>query len=242
MLKIEALKKSYGTNVIISDMNFEIKKGEVVSIIGPSGSGKSTFLKTINQLVKPDSGTMHFNGLIYDMSNIDSSIASDLRKHIGMVFQNFGLFSHLTAADNIALGLEKAHGYSKKEAHKKAIEMLLLVGLEHKSSAYPNELSGGQQQRVGIARALSSSPALLLFDEPTSALDPELVSEVLAVIKALAESGNTMIIVTHEMSFAKEISDRIIFMDNGQIIMNDTPEKVFSDNSHPRVKAFTSSL
>lgn len=242
MLKIEALKKSYGNNVIISDMNFEIKKGEVVSIIGPSGSGKSTFLKTINQLVKPDSGTMHFNGLIYDMSNIDSSIASDLRKHIGMVFQNFGLFSHLTAADNIALGLEKAHGYSKKEAQKKALEMLFLVGLEHKASAYPNELSGGQQQRVGIARALSSSPALLLFDEPTSALDPELVSEVLAVIKALAEYGNTMIIVTHEMSFAKEISDRIIFMDNGQIIMNDTPEKVFSDNSHPRVKAFTSSL
>ena len=185
---------------------------------------------------------MHFNGLIYDMPNIDSSIASDLRKHIGMVFQNFGLFSHLTAADNIALGLEKAHGYSKKEAQKKALEMLLLVGLEHKSSAYPNELSGGQQQRVGIARALSSSPALLLFDEPTSALDPELVSEVLAVIKALAESGNTMIIVTHEMSFAKEISDRIIFMGNGQIIMNDTPEKVFSDNAHPRVKAFTSSL
>lgn len=163
MLKIEALKKSYGNNVIISDMNFEIKKGEVVSIIGPSGSGKSTFLKTINQLVKPDSGTMHFNGLIYDMSNIDSSIASDLRKHIGMVFQNFGLFSHLTAADNIALGLEKAHGYSKKEAQKKALEMLLLVGLEHKSSAYPNELSGGQQQRVGIARALSSSPALILL-------------------------------------------------------------------------------
>lgn len=242
MLKIEALKKSYGNNVIISDMNFEIKKGEVVSIIGPSGSGKSTFLKTINQLVKPDSGTMHFNGLLYDMSNIDSSIASDLRKHIGMVFQNFGLFSHLTAADNIALGLEKAHGYSKKEAQKKALEMLLLVGLEHKALAYPNELSGGQQQRVGIARALSSSPALLLFDEPTSALDPELVSEVLAVIKALAESGNTMIIVTHEMSFAKEISDRIIFMDNGQIIMNDTPEKVFSDNAHPRVKAFTNSL
>ena len=140
MLKIEALKKSYGNNVIISDMNFEIKKGEVVSIIGPSGSGKSTFLKTINQLVKPDSGTMHFNGLIYDMSNIDSSISSDLRKHIGMVFQNFGLFSHLTAADNIALGLEKAHGYSKKEAQKKALEMLLLVGLEHKSSAYPKSL------------------------------------------------------------------------------------------------------
>ena len=242
MIELKNVSKWYGDYQVLTDCSARIGRGEVVVVCGPSGSGKSTFLKTINQLVKPDSGTMHFNGLLYDMSNIDSSIASDLRKHIGMVFQNFGLFSHLTAADNIALGLEKAHGYSKKEAHKKAIEMLLLVGLEHKASAYPNELSGGQQQRVGIARALSSSPALLLFDEPTSALDPELVSEVLAVIKALAESGNTMIIVTHEMSFAKEISDRIIFMDNGQIIMNDTPEKVFSDNAHPRVKAFTSSL
>lgn len=238
MLDIINYNKSYGHLKVLNNVNFTIAKGEVVAIIGPSGSGKSTLLKTINYLVTPDSGTMHFRHKSYTPNNITTHDKTDIRRNMGMVFQNFGLFTHLTVLENITIVLTKIKKCSIKEAHKTALNLLSLVGLSGKVTSYPNQLSGGQQQRVGIARAMASNPDILLFDEPTSALDPELVNEVLKVVKTLADSGNTMIIVTHEMSFAKDIADRIIFMDKGHIIMNDTPNKVFSNNSPKRVLQF----
>lgn len=239
MLQIKSLSKSFGNQRVISDMDFTIKKGEVVAVIGPSGSGKSTFLKTINQLVKPDFGVMNLNDKEYDMAKIKESEATDLRKKIGMVFQNFGLFSHLDVLGNITLGLEKVHGFTKEAAISRGKELIEVVGLSGKEKSFPNQLSGGQQQRVGIARAMASNPDLILFDEPTSALDPELVGEVLSVIKTLAKAGNTMIIVTHEMKFAKETADKIVFMENGEIIMEDSPEVLFSEKAPERIKNFT---
>lgn len=239
MLKIQSLVKSYGDLTVLKGIDFNISEGEVVAIIGPSGSGKSTFLKTINQLVTPDSGTMFFNGQKYDMASVSKKDATTLRRLTGMVFQNFGLFSHLNVLKNITLGLEKVHQMDGATAEKRGLELLSLVGLSDKANAYPNQLSGGQQQRVGIARAMASNPPLLLFDEPTSALDPELVGEVLSVIKKLAKAGMTMIIVTHEMAFAKDIADRIVFMDHGEVIMNDVPSLVFSEKARDRVRLFT---
>ncbi len=241
MLRVNALSKSYGASLVIKNMAFEIGKGEVVAVIGPSGSGKSTFLKTINQLVKPESGEMTFLDKRFDMAHVGKSEATLLRRQTGMVFQNFGLFSHLNALENITLGLEKIHGYSREEARKRALALLDQVGLSEKASAYPSELSGGQQQRVGIARALAANPSLLLFDEPTSALDPERVGEVLRVIRALASADNTMIIVTHEMAFAREIADRIVFMDDGEVVFEGSPELVFSDEAPLRVRQFLTS-
>lgn len=238
MLSIKSLSKSYGNINVLKSLDFQINKGEVVAIIGPSGSGKSTFLKTINQLVKADSGEMVFKDKVYHMAKVSKKEATELRRLTGMVFQNFGLFSHLDVLKNITLGLEKVHGMDEKTARKRGQDLLKSVGLSDKIKAYPSELSGGQQQRVGIARAMASDPPLLLLDEPTSALDPELVGEVLLVIKELAQSGNTMIIVTHEMAFARDIADRIIFMDHGQIIMDASPEVVFSQQAPDRVKAF----
>lgn len=241
MLTVKGLSKSYGASLVIKNMAFEIGKGEVVAVIGPSGSGKSTFLKTINQLVKAESGEMTFLDKRFDMAHVGKSEATLLRRQTGMVFQNFGLFSHLNALENITLGLEKIHGYSREEARKRALALLDQVGLSEKASAYPSELSGGQQQRVGIARALAANPSLLLFDEPTSALDPERVGEVLRVIRALASADNTMIIVTHEMAFAREIADRIVFMDEGEVVFEGSPELVFSDDAPLRVRQFLTS-
>ena len=244
LLEIKDLVKIYGTKIqtkVLREVNLDINKSEFMSIIGPSGSGKTTLLNIIGALDNATSGNIYFQNK--DITKMKSDeLASFRNLNLGFIFQFHHLLPEFTALENVIIPSWIKHKTPTKRKQQRAIELLEIVGLKDRINNKATDLSGGQQQRVGIARALSSSPALLLFDEPTSALDPELVSEVLAVIKALAESGNTMIIVTHEMSFAKEISDRIIFMDNGQIIMNDTPEKVFSDNAHPRVKAFTSSL
>ncbi len=242
MIDLKQVHKAYGDFQVLKSAGLKLEKGEVVAIIGPSGSGKSTLLKTINQLVDADSGTLAFDGKKYDLASVRKRDVHAIRRQIGMVFQNFGLFKHLTVERNITLGLEKVHGLTREAASAIAYEVLEQVGLSDKRSAYPNTLSGGQQQRVGIARAIAPSPKLLLLDEPTSALDPELVSEVLKVIKRLSQAGNTMIIVTHEMQFARQIADRIVFMDAGEIVADAAPEVLFSTDAPPRIKRFLAHL
>lgn len=238
MLELNNINKSYGDLQVLKNVSFSVKKGEVIAIIGPSGSGKSTLIKTINCLVHPDQGTMMFDQKQFDFTTIKKREITELRKTIGMVFQNFGLFHHLTILDNLMIVLQKVRKLSREEGERLAFELLDLVGLEEKAQSYPIQLSGGQQQRVGIARALASNPKLILMDEPTSALDPELVGEVLQTIKGLASRGNTMILVTHEMAFAREVADRVIFLDQGQVVMDDRAEVVFSDETHPRIQQF----
>ncbi len=235
MIRVQNLKKQFGNNVVLKNISLNIEKGEVISVIGPSGSGKSTFLRCINGLEEFDGGSV-----FVDESNIaDKNLNIDkLREKIGMVFQSFNLFPHLTVLENITLApvtLKKMH---KEEARKKAKELLKKVGLLEKADAYPSSLSGGQKQRVAIARALAMNPEALLFDEPTSALDPEMVGEVLQVMKSLAKDGMTMIVVTHEMGFAKEVCDRVIFMADGEIVEEGNPNDVFLNPKHERTQNF----
>lgn len=229
------LKKSFGELEVLKDINLEVDEGEVVCIIGPSGSGKSTFLRCINRLEDPTGGT-----IIVDGNDITAKKANinKIRENIGMVFQQFNLFNNHTVIKNIMLAPLDRKKFSKQQARQKANELLKRVGLEDKADSYPGELSGGQQQRVAIARALAMNPDLMLFDEPTSALDPEMVGEVLNVMKELAASGMTMVVVTHEMGFAKEVGDRVIFMADGYIVEEGTPEEVFDNPKEQRTKDF----
>lgn len=235
MINVQNLYKKFGTNEVLSDISTTIGKGEVVSIIGPSGSGKSTFLRCLNLLEVPTSGSIDING-----KNLTSSKKNihKIRQQIGMVFQHFHLFPHLTVLENLTYAPMKAKGIKKAEAEMKARLLLERVGLSEKETAYPNSLSGGQKQRVAIARALAMEPELMLFDEPTSALDPEMVKEVLDVMKDLAKSGMTMVVVTHEMGFAREVADRVLFLDHGVLVEEGQPNEFFSHPKTERAKDF----
>ncbi|MGU7933424.1 amino acid ABC transporter ATP-binding protein, partial [Streptococcus suis] len=228
-----------GKNEVLKGIDLDIQQGQVVVIIGPSGSGKSTFLRTMNLLEVPTKGTVTFEGV--DITDKSNDIFK-MREKMGMVFQQFNLFPNMTVLDNITLSPIKTKGIAKDEAEKKAKELLEKVGLPDKANAYPQSLSGGQQQRIAIARGLAMDPDVLLFDEPTSALDPEMVGEVLAVMQDLAKSGMTMVIVTHEMGFAREVADRVIFMDGGVIVEDGTPEEVFEHTKEERTKDFLSKV
>ncbi len=234
VIKISNIKKSYGKLQVLKDISAEINEGEVICIIGPSGSGKSTFLRCLNKLEEIQAGSINVLGEeLVNNKNIDK-----LRENIGMVFQHFNLFPHLTVLQNMTLAPLELKKMSKEEAEKRAIELLDKVGLKDKKDVYPDTLSGGQKQRVAIARALEMNPKIMLFDEPTSALDPEMVGEVLKVMKELAKEGMTMIIVTHEMGFARDVADRVIFMDKGYILEEGTPEEIFNSPKSDRCKEF----
>ncbi|MGG3281481.1 amino acid ABC transporter ATP-binding protein [Paenibacillus solani] len=239
MITVKDLHKSFGKLDILKGINVEIAKGEVVVVIGPSGSGKSTFLRCLNLLEVPTSGEISFEGELITAKNHNINAT---REKMGMVFQQFNLFPHKKVIDNITLAPIQVKGMQAKEAEAAADELLKSVGLLDKKDAYPSHLSGGQKQRIAIARALAMRPHVMLFDEPTSALDPEMVGEVLEVMKKLAEGGMTMIIVTHEMGFAREVGDRILFMDGGNIVEEGTPEQVFGNPTHPRTREFLSKV
>jgi len=233
------LKKSFGKNEILKGITTEIRKGEVVVILGPSGCGKSTFLRCLNMLEQPTDGNVIFDGV--DLTASSTNI-NEQRKKIMMVFQHFNLFPHLTILENLTIAPQKLKKIPTDEINKKAMELLTRVGLQDKADSYPNQLSGGQKQRVAICRALAMEPEVILFDEPTSALDPEMVGEVLEVMKQLAGSGITMICVTHQMGFAREVASRVVFIDEGVIAEDDTPQEVFSNPKHPRLKEFLSKI
>jgi glutamine transport system ATP-binding protein len=239
MIEVKNLKKSFGTNVVLRDINVKVKPQEVVVVIGPSGSGKSTFLRCINLLESITDGHVYIEGS--DITDKKSDI-NKVRTEVGMVFQQFNLFPHKKVIENIMLAPMKVRNISAVEARKKGLELLRKVGLEDKEEAYPDSLSGGQKQRVAIARALAMEPKIMLFDEPTSALDPEMVGEVLEVMKQLAKEGMTMVVVTHEMGFAKEVGDRVIFMDGGLIVEENTPIELFDHPKEERTKAFLSKV
>lgn len=235
MIKIQNIKKEFGKLEVLKDINLEIKKGEIVAILGPSGSGKSTLLRCINMLEKPNNGKILFmdNNILDKKCNINKT-----REHIGMVFQNFNLFPNLSVLDNIILAPIKLKKISKEDAMKEALVLLDRVGLKDKKDSYPDQLSGGQKQRIAIARALAMKPDVMLFDEPTSALDPEMVKEVLDVMKELAKEGMTMAVVTHEIGFAKEVANKVVFMDEGYILEEGKPSEVFNNPRHIRTKQF----
>lgn len=235
MLEVKDLTKNFGENKVLRGVNTVVRKGEVVCVIGPSGSGKSTFLRCINKLETPSGGHIMFEGV--DMVGKGEAVDQKITQ-LGMVFQQFNLFPHKTVLDNITLAPIRVKKMSKADAEKKARELLKLVGLEEKEEAYPGNLSGGQQQRIAIARALAMEPEVMLFDEPTSALDPEMVGEVLEVMKSLAQKGTTMIVVTHEMGFAREVSDRVLFIDEGVIMEEGAPKEFFSNPANERLKRF----
>lgn len=238
MIKVENLKLSFGKNEVLKGINFKIEKGQVISIIGPSGSGKSTFLRSLNFLETASSGTITFGNETFDLSKINKKDINRLRKNTTMVFQNYNLFKNKTALENVIEGLLIVKKMNKNEAIEIGLKMLEKVGLKDKAEFYPNQLSGGQQQRVGIARAVAMSPEVILLDEPTSALDPELIGEVLKVIKDMVKENMTMIIVTHEMQFAREVSDYIVFMDSGTIIEEGKPEEIFKNSGSERLQNF----
>ena len=233
ILKIEDLHKKFGDNEVLKGVSLELKQGENKVIIGPSGTGKSTLLNNVNRLVPPDQGKIYLDGELITPENINR-----MRQEIGFVFQDFGLFNHLTALGNVRVGLIKVKKMNKKDATELAMEELRRVGLEVNADQYPAELSGGQKQRVGIARALAMQPKLILFDEPTSALDPELIGEVLNVMKDLAQEGMTMLVVTHEMGFARTVSDEIIFMEHGNIVEQGPPKQLFNNPEVERTREF----
>ncbi|MEB1806998.1 MAG: amino acid ABC transporter ATP-binding protein [Bacillaceae bacterium] len=239
MIKIDNLKKSFGDLEVLKDINAEVKPQEVVCVIGPSGSGKSTFLRCINRLEEPTGGSIYIEG--NDITDPKNNI-NKMRQKLGMVFQQFNLFPHMTVLQNITSAPIRLKGKSKSEAETFGMELLEKVGLTDKASVYPDNLSGGQKQRAAIARALAMEPSIMLFDEPTSALDPEMVGGVLEVMKDLAKEGMTMVIVTHEMGFAREVADRVIFMDGGYIVEEGEPEAIFGNPQHERTQAFLSKV
>ena len=239
IIKVEALEKAFGKVEVLKGIDIEIKKGEVVVIIGPSGCGKSTFLRTLNLLETPTGGNIYFEGT--DITNPKTNINIH-RQKIGMVFQQFNLFPHMTVLKNMTIAPMKLLKLSKAEAEEKAMKLLERVGLADRANSYPSQLSGGQKQRVAIVRALCMEPEVMLFDEPTSALDPEMVGEVLEVMKDLANDGMTMAIVTHEMGFAREVANRVLFIDQGIIMEQGTPEEVFGNPKSPRLKDFLSKV
>lgn len=236
MIKFSHLKKTFGKNEVLIDINGAVKKNEVVVIIGPSGSGKSTLLRCLNLLEKPTSGEIIFEDVI--LTELNENKVNKLREQMGMVFQSFNLFPNLSVIENLKIAPIKVKGIDEIEAQKQAKKLLNQVGLSDKENSFPISLSGGQQQRVAIARSLAMNPKVMLFDEPTSALDPEMVGEVLTVIQDLAKTGMTMVVVTHEMGFAKEVADRVIFMDAGYIVEEGTPEQIFDYPTHERTKSF----
>ncbi len=235
MISIKGLKKSYGHLEVLKGINLDVHRGEKVVVLGPSGSGKSTMLRCINALEDPDSGSINVDGV--EVTDRRTNI-NRLREHLGMVFQRFNLWPHKTVLENVMLGQMVVAGRSAAAAREKALQMLERVGLASKADEYPVRLSGGQQQRVGIARALAMDPKVILFDEPTSALDPELVGEVLAVMKSLADEGMTMVVVTHEIGFAREVADHVIFMDGGVIVEEGRPDDVLVNPKEERTRAF----
>ncbi len=237
ILRVENLKKSYGATTVLNGVSFEVHRGETKVIIGPSGTGKSTLLACINRLVEPDEGKVYLEG-----EEITHANAVKMRQKIGFVFQDFNLFNHLTALDNVRIGLIKVQKITKQEATQIAMEQMRKVGLAEKAHLYPSQLSGGQKQRVAIARALAMRPKLMLFDEPTSALDPELIGEVLSVMADLAESGMTMLVVTHELGFARTVADEIIFMEHGVIVEQGPPEDLFTNPKKERTQTFLRKL
>lgn len=239
IIKVSNLKKSFGDLEVLKGISEEIKKGEVISVIGPSGGGKSTFLRCLNLLEIPDVGKIFFEGVDITEKNVDINLH---RQKMGMVFQHFNVFPNMTVEENITMAPVLLNKKTKEEASALAEELLLRVGLSDKAKEYPAKLSGGQKQRLAIVRALAMEPDVMLFDEPTSALDPEMVGEVLQVIKELVKTGMTTVIVTHEMGFAKEISDRVLFMDGGVIAEEGTPEKVFEHPENPRTREFLSKV
>ncbi|WP_411169712.1 amino acid ABC transporter ATP-binding protein [Clostridium sp. MB05] len=239
MIHVNNLHKYFGNNEVLKGINENIQKGEVVVVIGPSGSGKSTFLRCLNLLEEPTDGEIIFEGKSITDKKTD---INKIREKMGMVFQQFNLFPHKTVLENLTIAPIKVKNMSKNEAEKKAKDLLTKVGLLEKADAYPASLSGGQKQRIAIARALAMEPDVMLFDEPTSALDPEMVGEVLNVMKSLAKEGMTMVVVTHEMGFAKEVGDRILFMDGGNIVEQGTPEEVFTNSKNPRTIDFLSKV
>lgn len=235
IIKVENMTKAFGKDVVLEGINTEINKGDIVAIIGPSGCGKSTFIRTLNLLEQPTGGAIYVDGENIMDKKVD---INRVRQKVGMVFQHFNLFPNLTIMENIILAPVKTKQMKREEATKKAEELLERVGLLDKANAYPDTLSGGQKQRIAIVRALAMNPEVLLFDEPTSALDPEMVGEVLSLIKELAENHMTMVIVTHEMGFAREVADRVLFMDEGVILEEGTPEEIFSNPKNPRTVDF----
>ena len=239
MITVNNLVKSFGDHIVLNGINEEIKEGEVVVVIGPSGSGKSTFLRCLNLLEEPNGGEIFIDG---EQINCPKANVNKLRQKMGMVFQHFNLFPHLTVMQNITLAPVKLKKMTKEQAIKKGEELLKIVGLSDKANAYPIQLSGGQKQRIAIARSLAMEPEIMLFDEPTSALDPEMVGEVLDVMKDLAKSGMTMVVVTHEMGFAREVGTRILFMDEGVIVEQGTPEQIFDNPQHERTQSFLSKV
>lgn len=239
MIRVENLKKSFGDLEVIKDMSTVVEEKEVICVIGPSGSGKSTFLRCLNRLEEITDGHVYIEGV--DITDPKNNI-NKIRQDVGMVFQQFNLFPHKTVMQNVTLAPMKLKGLDKAAAEKKAYELLDKVGLREKAQAYPGELSGGQKQRVAIARALAMDPKIMLFDEPTSALDPEMVGDVLDVMKELAREGMTMVVVTHEMGFAAEMGDRVLFIDGGYIVEENVPKELFGNPQHERTKAFLSKV
>lgn len=235
LIRVSGLQKSFGDIEVLKGIDVDIHKGEVVVVIGPSGSGKSTFLRCLNRLEEPTGGTIYFENEDITGPNVD---IDRHRQKMGMVFQQFNLFPHMTVMNNLTLAPIKLRNKSKEEAQQKAMELLTAVGLDDRADAYPSQLSGGQKQRIAIVRALCMEPDVMLFDEPTSALDPEMVGEVLEVMKALAREHMTMVVVTHEMGFAKEVGDRILFMDEGVIMESGTPEEFFGATKTERARSF----
>jgi ABC-type polar amino acid transport system ATPase subunit len=235
VIKVENLYKNYGKLEVLKNISTEVKKGDIIAIIGPSGSGKSTFLRCLNKLEEPTAGHIYIDNK--DLMGVDTDI-NKIREKVGMVFQHFNLFPHKTVLENLTLSPMKIKGYSQAEAESKALVLLEKVGLKDKAAVYPNQLSGGQKQRIAIARALAMEPEIMLFDEPTSALDPEMIKEVLDVMRDLAKEGMTMLIVTHEMGFAKNVANRVFFMDRGNILEDTTPIELFENPKHERTKEF----
>ena len=242
MISIKNLTKEFSGQKVLDGIDIDIKKGEVVALVGASGAGKSTILRSLNYLEQPDSGTITIDDFKVDFETITKEQILTLRRKLAMVFQQFNLFPNMTVKENITLSPIKTKGVSKADAEAKAMELLEKVGLKDKADAYPTSLSGGQQQRIAIARGLAMDPDVLLFDEPTSALDPEMVGEVLAVMQDLAKSGMTMAIVTHEMGFAYEVADRVIFMDGGVIVEEGKPQEIFDNTKEDRTKDFLSKV
>ena len=239
MIDVKNLHKSFGNHEVLKGVNEHIEKGEKVVVIGPSGSGKSTFLRCLNLLEEPTGGKIIFEGQNITAKDTDINL---VRRRMGMVFQQFNLFPHLTMRENIKLAPVKLKVMTDEEADKRALELLARVGLPDKADSYPAQLSGGQQQRIAIARALAMNPDVMLFDEPTSALDPEMVGEVLEIMKELADDGMTMVVVTHEMGFAREVATRVLFMDGGNIVEQNEPKEFFANPQHPRLKDFLSKV